>query len=412
MKNRFLIVADDFTGANDTGVQLCRRGLKTDVLFAGTEPDTAFDGAVVIDTESRTTNPVHAFEIVEHAAAGIDFSAYQYVVKKVDSTLRGNIAEELRAIDDAMRPELIVFAPALPDLGRTTKDGIQFLKGKRILETELARDPKNPVKEDRLKELLELVYDEPIRNLSLSDVRADTLSFAHTDARIFACDAEQNSDLMKLVHAAEQAGKRVLYVGTAGLVDNIMGAVLPVKPALGIVASLSSVTGAQVRYCEKEGMRLVKLPVHEALFDEALAERYADEVIASLKAGHDTIFLTDTSYDRSGLEASEEAGRKRGLSLSETGDRLRSLMGLLSRRILEGAEVSGVFLTGGDTALGVLANLGAKGSSILSEILVGIPLIAVKGGAFDGLKLVTKAGAFGGEDAIAFSMRKLKEGKA
>lgn len=54
-------------------------------------------------------------------------------------------------------------------------------------------------------------------------------------------------------------------------------------------------------------------------------------------------------------------------------------------------------------------NVGADGSEILSEIMVGIPLIQVKGGEFDGLKLVTKAGAFGADNAIAFAMRKLKE---
>jgi len=31
--NRYLIIADDFTGANDTGVQLKRRGINTNVVF-------------------------------------------------------------------------------------------------------------------------------------------------------------------------------------------------------------------------------------------------------------------------------------------------------------------------------------------------------------------------------------------
>ena len=48
--------------------------------------------------------------------------------------------------------------------------------------------------------------------------------------------------------------------------------------------------------------------------------------------------------------------------------------------ILEQVKVSGVFLTGGDTALGMLMNIEADGSEILSEIRVGIPLVRVKGG--------------------------------
>ena len=47
--DRYLIIADDFTGANDTGVQLRRRGLPTSVIFAGRKLPVG-TGCVVIDT--------------------------------------------------------------------------------------------------------------------------------------------------------------------------------------------------------------------------------------------------------------------------------------------------------------------------------------------------------------------------
>ena len=31
--HHFVIIADDFTGANDTGVQLCKRGIPADVIL-------------------------------------------------------------------------------------------------------------------------------------------------------------------------------------------------------------------------------------------------------------------------------------------------------------------------------------------------------------------------------------------
>ena len=49
--------------------------------------------------------------------------------------------------------------------------------------------------------------------------------------------------------------------------------------------------------------------------------------------------------------------------------------------MLDSVKVSGVYLAGGDTALGMLMNIGADGSEILAEILVGVPLVRVKGGA-------------------------------
>ena len=71
MEERYLIIADDFTGANDTGVQLRRRGFPTEVLFCG-KPMGA-DRSIVIDTESRTVHPDHAYEIVSHALEDVDY---------------------------------------------------------------------------------------------------------------------------------------------------------------------------------------------------------------------------------------------------------------------------------------------------------------------------------------------------
>ena len=50
--NRCFIVADDFTGANDTGVQLTRRGFRTKVVL---KPEGVADDGLsyVLDTESR-----------------------------------------------------------------------------------------------------------------------------------------------------------------------------------------------------------------------------------------------------------------------------------------------------------------------------------------------------------------------
>lgn len=405
MNERYLIIADDFTGANDTGVQLRRRGLATEVLFAGKPVDGS--GSVVIDTESRGLRPDHAYEIVSQALRQVDFTSFRHVIKKVDSTMRGNIAMEIKAVDEAFRPELMIFAPALPALGRTTVDGVQCLNGREICKTELSRDPKNPVIEDNLVSMLSRVYEEKIFLKQLPEVRSDSLSL--DNGRIFVCDAETDEDLRRIILAAGSQGKRTLYIGTAGIADSMMELERPSLPALGVAASVSTVTNRQMKYCENAGVTMIKLPVSAILKGEAEEAFYKEEACAALRRGEDTILLTDTSYDRSTLEDSLEVGESLGLSTAETGDKVRSLVGRLALDILKEVQVSGVFVTGGDTALGMMVNIGADGSEILSEIRVGIPMIRVKGGLFDGLKLVTKAGAFGDDDAAAFALRKLKE---
>lgn len=57
--NQYLIIADDFTGANDTGVQLVRRGIPTNVVFRASGIKT--DGnSYVLDTETRNLPPAEA----------------------------------------------------------------------------------------------------------------------------------------------------------------------------------------------------------------------------------------------------------------------------------------------------------------------------------------------------------------
>lgn len=405
MEERYLIIADDFTGANDTGVQLRKRGCATEVLFPG--KTISYNGSIVIDTESRSASPEQAAEIVAQAVEQVDFSQYRYVVKKVDSTLRGNIGPEVKAVDEAFDPEQIIFAPALPGLGRITVDGIQRLNGVAICKTELALDPKNPVMEDNLMEILSWCYNEPIILKRLPDVRS--ASFTLGGGRIFVCDAETDQDLMRIVRAAKSSGKKTLYVGTAGIADSLMEEERPSRPAFGIAASISSVTNQQMRCCEQAGITLVKIPVHELLQGKADPRFYRDRGIEALRRGEDTILLTTTSYDRLDLGLSQEAGAQKNMTLNEVGDYVRSLIGRLAGEILDAVPVSGVFVTGGDTALGLLRDIQADGSEILSELMTGIPLIRIRGGRFDGMKLITKAGAFGDESAALFAMRKLKE---
>jgi uncharacterized protein YgbK (DUF1537 family) len=142
-----LIIADDFTGANDTGVQLKRRGIDTNVVFSSKLIETD-NTSFVIDTESRGLSGEEACNTVRDILKFVDFTKFEYVIKKVDSTLRGNVAAETKAVDEAYKSELIIFAPALPDLKRTTVNGVHMLNNIPITSTEMAKDPKKPVKEN------------------------------------------------------------------------------------------------------------------------------------------------------------------------------------------------------------------------------------------------------------------------
>jgi len=94
------IIADDLTGAADTGVQLVRAGYRTAVYFGPTEVLDDLD-AVAFDTGSRTMPAGFAAKRVIEAAHAARGSRIVY--KKLDSTLRGNVAAELAAAMKAAR---------------------------------------------------------------------------------------------------------------------------------------------------------------------------------------------------------------------------------------------------------------------------------------------------------------------
>jgi len=65
---KLLIIADDLTGAADTGVQLAKRGVSTLVLPSVTDfPDAWQYETVVVNTESRHASPGIAEEAVTAA---------------------------------------------------------------------------------------------------------------------------------------------------------------------------------------------------------------------------------------------------------------------------------------------------------------------------------------------------------
>ena len=413
ISNNYLIVADDFTGANDTGVELRRRGISVRVVLSGavirdTESRVLYTESCVLDTESRSLSGEEAFQKVVSGVKGIRFENFPRVIKKVDSTLRGNIGAETRALDQCYRPDLVIFAPALPNLGRTTVNRIHCLNGTPICQTELAADPKTPVRNDDIQKIMaEAFTGERVIHIDLDAVRGG--AFTLEGGRVFCFDAASNGDLQTIVRTVLETNKRVLWVGSAALADNLLSVEQTVPPALAVVASLSSVTRGQVLYAEKQGITLVKVPLHAILENKAGPGEITEAAAAFLKEGKDVILLSSSTYSREEYRKTEESARRAGLSTEEMSTFTQKMMGQIAAGVLGEAEVSGLFLSGGDTAMSCFESIGALGSSIVTELSQGIPLMRLIGGRYDGLKAATKAGAFGGEDAVFYALRKLRE---
>jgi len=402
---KYLIIADDITGSNDTGVQLKRRGIETVVTL---DPSSigAKDASYVLDTESRALNRDVAFSLIKNLLSCVDISLYTHVVKKVDSTLRGAIAHEISAVDAVCNPELIVFMPALPDLGRTTEGGIHKLNGKPITETELAHDPRTPVREDNIKKLLEEVYTEPVTHIGLESI--ERRDFDLSAGRVFTFDATTNAHMQAVVAAAISTGKKVLWVGTAGIVDNLVEIEAPQYPSVALVASLSETSREQVQFAAEKGTEIIIIPTADMLNNKQ-KQATISQAVDILHNKQDLIIISAASYDRGEIETAKKLATEKDMTLEEASLAVQKYMGGIMSGVLAKAKVSGIFVTGGDTTMGFLNEIDATGLRIVSEVLIGIPLMRIVGGKYDNMNIITKAGAFGLKDALYFALRKLKE---
>lgn len=96
--HHFVIIADDFTGANDTGVQLCKRGIPADVILDIDQIEDN-ENSLAIDSESRVVSGEDAYNRIYEAVSCVEQrGGCQFLYKKVDSTLRGHLQEEIRHI--------------------------------------------------------------------------------------------------------------------------------------------------------------------------------------------------------------------------------------------------------------------------------------------------------------------------
>jgi D-threonate/D-erythronate kinase len=126
MPIKVAIVADDLTGALDTGTPFADAGLSVAVAVDVTAVEAAIaTGAeiVVVNTASRALDPIAAAERVRQAAIALKRALPEFVLKKIDSRLKGNVAAESQALAASFgRPHLLV-APAVPDQQRHTYQG-------------------------------------------------------------------------------------------------------------------------------------------------------------------------------------------------------------------------------------------------------------------------------------------------
>ena len=114
------IIADDLTGANDTALQFKKRGASTKILLDSDCSPKVKVGTDVWALSSESRNVVSGEAVIRVGKAIktlMDNFSFEYYYKKIDSTLRGNIAIETLTAIEILGYDAAIVIPAFPQEG-------------------------------------------------------------------------------------------------------------------------------------------------------------------------------------------------------------------------------------------------------------------------------------------------------
>lgn len=392
---RIAIVADDLTGAMDSGAQLARAGYRTVVAFHGCElPPAQNLDAVSADTDSRELDPKSAAERVRETVRRLKDARILY--KKLDSTLRGPIAAELEAALEGSDRQRCIIAPAFPSTGRTTVEGVQLLYDEPLHDTRLADDPVTPVHDASIPNLLAAGGLGDVATLSVRELRDPERVRKTLDAqRCVVADATEDAHLKLLVEAVPDPAD-VLWAGSAGLVVALGNA----YPGPETETSLADHPGSGTRALTVVGSTNPTVRGQLRRLDEKTATvsvpLSSDKLVDGGGAVADALGMCREALEKGSSVALYSTDEE--ILAGETGRRIVEALAKAVVSLSEEGLFEALVLTGGDTAVHVARSLGARGILLDGEIEPGVPLGTLIGD--NPYRVVTKAGGFGTSETL------------
>lgn len=399
---QLLVLADDFTGAIDTGVQFVQEGIRTQVVESRHINLETIDEQIqvlVIDMETRHIPPEQACEVTRMLCSNALKSGIKNIYKKTDSGLRGNVGSELQGIMDASGGKPVFFAPAYPKTQRVVRDGILYIQGKPVTQTVFGNDPFEPVCRDYIPDIIAMQSSVSVRVVRTECL---TLELCPTENEVLLFDAEDEETLRCIARRVVQQSDILLFAGCAGFarcLPDVLGFVrhLPqmYRPSGGLVAvsgSLTSVNLTQLRFASLKGIpvleiprelqglsNLAQMPSNARWFDEVLGCYHHNQcvVIASTKAQ----CISGEKWTKTRAFVAENIAR-------------------IARHILELTENASLAVFGGDTLQAVLRELDVRSLEPVCEIEAGV-VYSRANCAQEILNVISKSGNLGGEDAIS-----------
>ena len=380
---KMLILADDFTGAMDTGCPFAQEGLSTSVYMESPEETRSSDEVLVVDTQTRHKMPGEAYQITQGLLRRLA-PQYDCIYIKTDSAFRGNLSAVLAAAVDTLGIP-IHFVPSYPQVGRRLDRGMIYI-GEQLLENSpFARDPRSPMQISRAADILRMDYP-----LSCTPVRESTGFQDVPGTQVYLYDCSSVERIWQIGEELIERNRMRLVGGCAGLAgvlaQKLSKGRVRLKPPVGeglliVSGSANAYTFAQLE--RRRGGRIVNL---------ARETIQMENCVSCLRRGETLILAAACGPEDLVQNPSESYHIELGQTLAR-----------LTEELLRGSGVRNLAIFGGDTLQAILKRLSCSRVRICGYLEEGVPVCEGET-SLGRLCLVTKSGGLGSRTVVSHIM--------
>jgi len=404
---RLLIIADDFTGALDTGVQFAACGASTRVITDRNAPLKDYADScevLVVDAETRHLSAAEAYVFVSNIVSQAVKLEIPHIFKKTDSALRGNIGAELMAVLEASGEQQLPFLPAFPQMNRCTVEGVHYIAGVPVAESVFGKDPFEPVTHSKVSEVIAEQSAGTVTSCPV--LKEGTPSSGNAGILVF--DASSLEDLTSAARQLKRENKLHIMAGCAGF-----GSVLPQLLGLGtgepaplpqldpnflvVCGSVNPITVAQSDYAEKEGFLRIRLIPEQKLEPTHWVSKEGEMEFQTLRGilNQYRCRIIDTNDFGSNKPTSDYA-EAHGMTIEDVRQAVSRSIGYLVSRLFPDPNLGTLLITGGDTLLQCMDYMDIREIEPLCEMDKGVVLSRF---SYQGCTryVISKSGGFGKE---------------
>ncbi|WP_309120466.1 four-carbon acid sugar kinase family protein [Paenibacillus sp.] len=425
------IVADDITGANDIGTMFSKAGYLTHVYpFEAFDPSAASAAAerpdvVILDTASRLDAPEIAYGKVENATKRLKAAGAALWINKTCSVFRGNVGAEFDAMLDALGVSFAVVVLGFPKNGRTTVDGMHYVRGLPLERSEFRNDPVHPMTTSSLVDILRGQtkrrverLGERTAGLTPEGLRA-RLEEAESRGGYVILDVESQDDLRTIALAVRDdyvlcgssALSEELALTLPGKRGGAQAKPLPLVEGVGILCAAGSLmpqTAGQIDYLKEKGVPIFEMDTLRLFSPHgrgAELERLADTLVGVLRAGsHAAVHSTN---DPARVAETKRIGATLGMTGEQVSRLVSDALADVASAVMARTGQNRLVTAGGETSASICDKLGVSGMKVWKEIEPGVPSCITL--SEEPLMLVLKSGSFGKPSFLYDALQHLLE---